>query len=569
MLRELRIENLLLIERAALRFGSGLNVITGETGAGKTVLAHSLDLILGGKPRSGIVRPGAAEAWIEGTFDVPDQLRADPDLGELFERLPENEEIVLARRVAAESGRSSAFLCGRSASAADLRAIGSRLLAFYGQHEHRKLTLASVQAEVLDRYAGAKHLALRDRYRAAHAEVATLTEERDELLEREGARQRDIDLLRFELDEIEAAEATLEAFADLRAERDRLRGAEGLREAAAGAGAAIAGDGGDGASAASAVATAEGLLARVAGIDPELDAIATRLGAAALELSDLVAGLRGRLEAFESDPGRLEEVEGELAEGERLIRKHGPRIGGEDDPRAEVEAVLAHGERCAVELRGLEGARARREGIDAEVAAAERRRGEIAAELTDSRGAAADPFEREIAERLAELAMDGATIEIALRPHPGGLAASGAEAVELRVATNPGIAPAPLGEAASGGELSRVMLAIAGLAGAGEAATVVFDEIDAGVGGKVARRVGERLRALGAERQVVCITHLAQVASLADAHFRVSKVAADGTAVTSVVAVEGDDKLAEIVRMLGSDVGDRAATTHARDLLAA
>ena len=160
MLRELRIENLLLIERTELRFGPGLNVITGETGAGKTVLAHSLDLLMGGRPRSAIVRPGAEEAWVEGTFEVPDGLLDDPELSELAERLPPGEEVVLARRVSAGSGRSSAFIAGRSAAAADLRVLGSRLLAFYGQHEHRKLTLTAAQAEILDGFAGGKHLKL-------------------------------------------------------------------------------------------------------------------------------------------------------------------------------------------------------------------------------------------------------------------------------------------------------------------------------------------------------------------------------------------------------------------------
>ena len=204
MLRELRIENLLLIERAELRFGPGLNAITGETGAGKTVLAHSLDLLLGGRPRSAVVRPGCDEAWVEGTFELPEGIRSDPELAELAERLPaEDDEVTLARRVHASSGRSSAFIAGRSASAADLRALGTRMLAFYGQHEHRKLTLAAAQAEILDGYAGADHLELRVSYRAAHAEVVRIGREIAELEAREGARERDIDLLRFELEEIE------------------------------------------------------------------------------------------------------------------------------------------------------------------------------------------------------------------------------------------------------------------------------------------------------------------------------------------------------------------------------
>src|SRR5918998_1240125 len=276
MLYELRIENLLLIERAELRFGEGLNAITGETGAGKTVLAHSLDLLMGGKARPQIVRPGAEEAYVEGVFSLPEGLLDDPDLAEIAQRLPEGtDEIVLARRVGA-SGRTSAFVGGRSAAAADLRALGARLLAFYGQHEHRKLTLGSAQLETLDGFAGREHLERRREYRAAHSEVAAIEAELAELREREGARERDLDLLRFELEEIEAAAPDPEEQGELAAERERLRHAESLRAAAGGALARITGDDEVGA-ASSLVAEAESALAAVDGVDASLDAVAGRV----------------------------------------------------------------------------------------------------------------------------------------------------------------------------------------------------------------------------------------------------------------------------------------------------
>src|SRR6187200_1204851 len=203
MLRELRIEILLLIERAELRLTTGLNVITGETGAGKTVLAHSLDLLMGGKARPQIVRPGAEEAWVEGAFDLPAGLLDDPEMAELAGRLPQGaDEIVLGRRVSA-SGRTSAFVAGRAAAAADLKLLGGRLLAFYGQHEHRRLTISSAQLEILDGFAGAEHLVLRAAYRDAHRECGRLAAELAELREKEGSRERDLDLYRFELTEIE------------------------------------------------------------------------------------------------------------------------------------------------------------------------------------------------------------------------------------------------------------------------------------------------------------------------------------------------------------------------------
>jgi DNA repair protein RecN (Recombination protein N) len=561
MLRELRIENLLLIERAELRFGSGLNVITGETGAGKTVLAQSLDLLMGGRPRGGTVRPGAAEAWVEGTFDLPRSLREDPSLAELSERLPEGEEIVLARRVGADSGRSSAFVAGRAASAADLRVLGSRLLAFYGQHEHRKLTLTAVQREILDGFGG--HGGLLDSYRAAHREVTALIDERDELRAREGARERDIDLLRFELDEIDAAAIDPGELGDLESERSRLRHAESLREGAGRALAALA-DGVEGAgegrgSAAGPLAEAEAALADGAAVDPTLGPIHERAAAAALELSDLAAELRGYLEAIEAEPGRLEELEARLAEIDRLARKHG----------GDVAAVLAHGERCRAELERLERGAERSAELGAALAAAEAERAKRGKRLSEARAAAAPKLQRRVEAELAGLAMEGATLEVALEPAPDGYGPGGCEAVELRVAANPGMPIAPLSEVASGGELSRVMLALSEIGAGAEVGTLVFDEIDAGVGGKVARRVGERLRALGESGQVVCITHLAPVASLAGTHFRVIKESAGGATVARVDAVTEAAREAEIVRMLGADGDDEAAGRHARDLLTA
>jgi DNA repair protein RecN (Recombination protein N) len=556
VLRELRIENLLLIERAELRFGPGLNVITGETGAGKTVLARSLDLLMGGRPGGGIVRPGAEEAWVEGTFDLPAALRDDPELTELVERLPDGEEVVLARRVGAGSGRSSAFVAGRAASAADLRALGSRLLAFYGQHEHRKLTLAAAQREILDGFGG--HEDLLASYRAAHAEVTALTRERDELRAREGARERDIDLLRFELAEIDAAAIDPEALGDMSAERDRLRHAESLRAGAGAALDAIAGDE-DGGGSAGLLAEAAAALEDGAGIDRALAPLHERAAAASLELSDLAAELRGYLDAVEADPARLEETEARLAEIDRLARKHG----------GDIAAVLAHAEGCRAELERLEGAAERGAELDSVLAAAEAEREKLGGRLSKARSAAAPKLRARVESELAGLAMEGARLEVALEPAADGHGPSGCETVELRVAANPGLPIAPLGEVASGGELSRVMLALSEVGAGGEVATLAFDEIDAGVGGTVARRVGERLRALGESRQVVCITHLAQVASLASTHFRVVKEAAGDATVARVDAVRDEDREAEIVRMLGAEGDDEAAGSHARELLAA
>ncbi|HUC00392.1 MAG TPA: DNA repair protein RecN [Solirubrobacterales bacterium] len=559
MLRELRIENLLLIERAELRLGEGLNAITGETGAGKTVLAHSLDLLMGGKARAQIVRPGAEEAWVEGVFDLPPGLLDEPELAELADRLPEGaEEIVLGRRVSA-AGRTSAFVAGRAATAADLKALGGRLLAFFGQHEHRRLTIASAQLEILDGFAGTEHLQTRERYREAHRECGRLSAELAELREREGSRERDLDLYRYELSEIEEVAPEPEERAELGAQRERLRHAEGLREAAAGAHAGLAGAEEDGGGATAALGQAESLLQGAAGLDPRLDELAERVVALAVELGDVGSELRDYAEGIEADPGELLAVEERLEAIDRLERKHG----------GSVESVLEHAARCRAEIERLEGAEVRGAEAEAALAAAEARRAEFAEQLSAGRAAAVKPLEERVAAEFEQLSMAGATLEVVLEPHPDGFGANGRETVELRVAPNPGIEAAPLRDAASGGELSRVMLALSGLGAAASAGTLVFDEIDAGVGGNTARVVGERLRALGAAHQVICITHLPQVASLASTHFRLEKDVDAGRAVATVERLEGDGVVEEIRRMLGGEGGDEAATQHARELLAA
>jgi DNA repair protein RecN (Recombination protein N) len=557
MLLELRIENLLLIERAELRLGPGLNAITGETGAGKTILAHSFDLLLGGKARSQIVRPGASEAYVEGVFELPDGLLDDPELAEIVERLPEGStELSVGRRVSA-AGRTSAFLAGRSASAPDLQAIGARLLAFYGQHEHRKLTLSGAQLETLDGFAGDQHLDRRRAYRDAHSEVVRIERELAEIREREGARERDLDILRYELEEIEAAKPDLAEEAELAPERERLRHAEALRAAASEALASVSGDGEGGA--AEAVGSAEAALGAQSGLDAELDTLAGTARGLRVELQELASELRGYAEGIEAEPGRLEQVEERLDALDRLKRKHG----------GSIETVLAHADHCRAEIETIEGADQKTDQLEGELAEAQRRRTDLAGQLSQVRAKASRRLEKRVAAELDRLAMSGAMLEVVLEPYPDGFGPLGQETVTFQVATNPGMPVSPLRDAASGGELSRLMLALAGQGARGGAATYVFDEIDAGIGGNTARAVGERLRSLGEERQVLCITHLPQVASMAESHFRIEKNVDAGPATARVEHVDGEGLVAEIVRMLGGDDGDKAADRHARQLLKA
>jgi len=558
MLLELRVENLLLIERAELRFGPGLNAITGETGAGKTVLAHALDLLLGGRPRAGIVRPGAAEAYVEGAFSPPPGLLAADELADLRERLPEDDdEIVLGRRVTAE-GRTRAFVQGRSAAAGDLRELGRRLVSFYGQHEHRKLTVASAQLEAVDAFCGVEHMAARRAMGIAHGRVLELRREIEALRERSGARERDRDLLAFELGEIEALEPSGEERERLVGERDRLRGIDALMAAASASAEALAPDDAEAPGAVALLADGEHQAEAVARLDGALEELAGRLSAVRLEAEDLAGELRRYQAGLVADPGRLQEIEERLALYERLERKHGGSVTG----------VLEHAEGCREELARLEGSEASLERSEAALAAATAEADELAATLTTGRSRAAPELAERVRGELAALAMEGAGFDVHLerRDERSG---TGDERAELMIAANPGVPPAPLRDVASGGELSRAMLAIMSVATGGGAETLVFDEVDAGVGGQTARAVGERLRRLASERQVLCITHLAQIASLADRHFRIEKRVDGEFARAAVDCLDGDRILAELCRMLGADTADAGARRHAEELLAA
>ena len=557
MLHELRVENLLLLERAELRLAPGLNVLTGETGAGKTLLAQALDLLLGGKARAGIVRPGATEAYVEGVFALPEEL--DP---EIAERIPDGaEEVVLARRVWPD-GRTRAYLCGRAATVGDLRDLGQRLMAFYGQHEHRKLTLSSVQLDVLDWHCAAA--GLRERVGVAYDRIRGLERRAGELSELASARERELDLIAFELDEIEAASPTEAEEQELSGERDRLRHFDVLRAAAVGGAEAIAPDTGTGA--AELLAAAAQALEDAAEVDPALAGLVERLHALRYEADDVGGELRRyALELDGGSPGRLDEVEERLALFASLKRKHGGSIAG----------VLQHAERCRARRAELENADVALAGAQRELSAASEELDPTAAELSARRTEAAPALSAAVRERLAALAMPDAHFEIRVLPRPEGCGPRGADLVEFEIATNPGVPAGPVREIASGGELSRVMLALLSAAhdgdeGSGrEQPALVFDEIDAGVGGHTARAVGEHLRGLARDRQVVCITHLPQIASLAERHFRIEKATASGTATTAVSELDGDAVVSELVRMLGASDGDRAASQHARALLKA
>jgi DNA repair protein RecN (Recombination protein N) len=579
VLYELRVENLLLVERAELRLSSGLNVITGETGAGKTMLARALDLLLGGRAGSGIVRSGASEAYVEGVFARPPELDHT-----VLERIPEDaDELVLGRRVWPD-GRTRAYLCGRSVGVADLRDLGERLLSFYGQHEHRKLMLGAAQLDILDRHCGPHALSLRDQVGEVYARVRELEAERDSLGDLAGARDRELDLLDFELREIEAAGPAEAEWEELSHERERLRHLDSLQLAASAGAEALGGEPGVGEAVARALAGLEGAVA----LDPALEQPLARIRSLSYEAEDIAAELRRYCSDIEAAPGRLEEVEERLALLSRLMRKYG----------GSIEAVPAHADQCRTRRDELDRTEVRIEEVDSALAEARSELTALAASLTKLRREAAPGLAEAVSSRLAELAMPDAEFQVQVTPREDGCGRRGADAVEMVIAPNPGIPAGPLKEIASGGELSRVMLALLSVAhadaGCGatrgtaepaaereQAPLLVFDEIDTGVGGHTARAVGEHLRQLAQGRQILCITHLPEVAALAERHFTIAKEGSTRPARASasrrpsssqvtratVHQLEGDAVVAEVVRMLGASQDDRAAGRHARELL--
>ena len=561
MLQELRVENLLLIEQAQLRLAPGLNVLTGETGAGKTVLAHALDLLLGGRARAGIVRPGASEAYVEGIFDLPQRLRE-----ELGERLPADaQELTLARRVSAD-GRTRAYVGGRSAAVGELRDVGAALLAFYGQHEHRKLTLSAAQLEILDGHCDGDHAARLSACAQAFARTRQLEERLQSLRELSAQRERELDLLAYELAEIDALAPDEGEHERLLAARERLRSLDALCTAAGAGAEALSPESGDAGGAAQLVAGAAARLDAIAGVDPALDALAERMRAILVESQDLAGELRDYCERAAADAldgvvGQLgpdvslDALEERLAAIERLARKHG----------GSVQAVLDYAVQARArhdELAGAEVALAQStEQLD--VARAELERHVLS--VRRARRTAAKSLALAVREQLSVLAMGEASFEVVLEEREPG--PTGGDSVELTIAPNPGVPAGPLREIASGGELSRVMLAIMSVAGASpQDATLVFDEVDAGIGGQTARAVGARLRELGERRQVLCITHLPQIASLGARHFSIVKDTRAEPTRTTVVQLRESDVVSELVRMLGADSDDTAARRHARDL---
>jgi DNA repair protein RecN (Recombination protein N) len=532
LLRRLRIENLVLIRQADLEPGPGLNAITGETGAGKTILAQAIGLLLGAKGDAAFVGPGAEEAYVEAEFDLPAGLLEEDELETLAELRPEDEEgLVLARRVFAD-GRTRAYAWGRSAAREDLAAAAERLVAMSGQFEQRRLARPTYQLDVLDAFVGEDQMRLRAELRAAWRELGAARRRHDELSSGTAAEESRLADLRALVEDTEGLSEDAED--SLRAGRERLRHVSELADAAGRAVAALAPDEGDGASAL--VGRAERSLAAVAELAPELDGAAAELRDVELRLNETALELRRFLDSLQAEPDRLEQVESELeriADAKRRFRCES------------YAELLARAGEARAELAALEDGADPLQAATAALAESETRATKLAERLAKNRRAAAGPFANAVEGELHGIGLGEGEFRAELGAHEP--TATGTDEVSFLIRPNAGLPFAPVAETASGGELSRIALAIAAVGGG---ATMVFDEIDAGIGGETAHAVGDTLRRLAERAQVITITHLPQIATVADRHFSVQKIPGDPTH-TRIEQLDEDGRQEEVRRMLG------------------
>ena len=533
MLRRLRIENLVLIREAELELSPGLNAITGETGAGKTILAQAVGLLLGAKGDAKAVGPGAEEAYVEAEFDVPDGFLEEEGLESLAELRPADEPgLVLARRIFGD-GRTRAYAWGRAAAREDVAAAGELLVGMSGQFEQRRLARPAYQLDVLDSFAGDEQLRRRGALRLAWRELASARKRVDEIARDSAAAEARLAELQALVEDTQGFEPGTEA--ELLAERERLRHLGELAEGTAAAAEALAPDDGEGA--AGLAAQAERAIAPLERLAPELAQAGGELRDTGVRLRETAAELRSFLAGLEAEPGRLEQLEGELDRIATAKRRFGcgtydELLARAGEARAELESREAGADPAAEAEAALQQAQAK---VD-----------ELAAALRKARRAAAKPFAKAVATELHGVGLGEGEFHVELGEREPS--AKGLDTVSFLIRPNAGLPFAPVAETASGGELSRIALAIA--AAAGGKMTLVFDEIDAGIGGQTAHAVAQTLRRLGERSQIVTITHLPQIASVADRHFSVEKVAGDPTH-TRIAALDEGERREELERMLG------------------
>ncbi|MET8136731.1 MULTISPECIES: DNA repair protein RecN [unclassified Streptomyces] len=570
VLEEMRIRSLGVIDDAVVELSPGFTAVTGETGAGKTMVVTSLGLLLGGRADPALVRIGAKSAVVEGRISVPAGgtavVRAEEAGAEL------DDGVLLISRTVSAEGRSRAHLGGRSVPVGVLAELADELVAVHGQTDQQGLLKLSRQRQALDRYAGDAVAVPLAKYAGAYRRLRAISAELDEITTRARERVQEADMLRFGLDEVAAVEPRAGEDVELAAEAERLGHAEALASAATAAHAALAGNPEDpeGIDAATLVAGAHRTLEAVRSHDSALATLSGRIGEIAILLGDVAGELAGYADDLDADPLRLSAVEERRAALTQLTRKY-----GED-----IDAVLAWAERSAERLTELDGDDDRLDELTAERDALRGELGGLAQALTDARTEAAERFAAAVTAELASLAMPHARVSFELRQtddpegvevggRPVAYGPAGADEVELLLAPHPGAPPRPIAKGASGGELSRVMLAVEVVfAGTDPVPTYLFDEVDAGVGGKAAVEIGRRLARLAKTAQVVVVTHLPQVAAFADRQLLVEKTNDGSVTRSGVKVLEGEERIRELSRMLAGQEDSETARAHAEELLA-
>jgi DNA repair protein RecN (Recombination protein N) len=547
MFDELRIRNLGIIDDVTLRLAPGLNVLTGETGAGKTMVVSAVELLLGARADADRVRGGRSAALVEG--------RLHPAPAAAAQWLDGDEDLVVSREVVegADGTRSRARVGGRLASASALAELMTAVVELHGQSDSTRLGDPAVQRELLDRSGGPELAAARAAYGQAYAAWQKAAAELDALSEAARDRARELDRVRFELAEIDAVAPAPGEDATLDREIAILAHAEALLEAGRAAAAALTAEG----AARDALGSCVAALRAVADVDPGLDALRARAEGLAAEVQDLALDLERQAERTDLDPARLQALRERRVAIAGLARKYGP----------DSDAILTYAEDARARSEALAGGEERASALREDVARLRSTVDEAATDLSAARRAAAERLVTDVERHLADLALEAARLLVEVEPTAPG--PHGADRVAFHLVANPGEPALPLAKAASGGERSRIALALRlALADADDTPVLVFDEVDAGIGGQVAVAVGRKLARLADGRQVLCVTHLAQLAAFADAHFGVEKaVESGGRTVARVTALDDDARLAELSRMLsGSD--SALAAQHAAELVA-
>ncbi|MDX9992355.1 MAG: DNA repair protein RecN [Anaerolineales bacterium] len=552
MLSELRIENFAIIDKLALDFKAGLVIFTGETGAGKSIIMDALEMLLGGRAETSVLRAEAGRASVEGVFKLDQANKAQVIAILKREDLLDDENYITLAREVRREGRSTARINGRTVNVALLREIGAYLVDIHGQTEHLSLLDVRAHLGLLDRFAGVEDLLMG--YRQIYTRLQAVRRELDDLQRAQADAERRIEMLSFQAEEIESARLKPAEDEDLRQERDRLANAETLAANAQEALDLIDEGSPETPAITDQLGQAAAALSSLARIDSTQADLSGRADGLLENLSDIARDLRDYLETIEYNPKRLNEAEERLDLIHRLLRKYGGTI----------EAVLAFGLKARADLETITNAAEKIEELQSRQTQLLRELAERGLALSEKRKKTAQTLAQGIESELSDLKMEQAlfSVDFQTKPDPHGLPlpggqfvafdASGFDRVEFLVAPNPGEGLKPLVKIASGGETSRLMLALKNvLAKADQIPSLIFDEIDQGIGGRVGQIVGLKLWRLGRSHQVLCITHLPQLASFGDQHFKVEKIIQNGRTTTSVVRLENDDRMLELAQMLG------------------